>query len=71
VSTYDRKHLPEINVDVLVHGCEVTRITTVGITAVEKDKRCIWVCLDNWLHVRWRGQGEDNVRVTETSVELN
>lgn len=71
MSTYDWKHLPEINVNILVHGCEVARIATVGITSVEKDKCRVGVRHDDWLHVGRRGQREDDVCITKTSVELN
>jgi hypothetical protein len=67
----DRKHLPEINIDVLVHGCEIPCVTAIGIAPVEKDKCCIGVRLDDRLHVGWRRQCKGDVRITETGVELN
>lgn len=69
--TQDRKHQSEINVDVFIHGCEVARVTTVGVTAVEQHKFCIGVRLDDWSHVDWRGRREDEIWVTDTSVKLN
>lgn len=71
MSTYDRKHLSEINIDVPVDGCKIARVTAVGITSMEKNKRCIGVRLDYWLHVSRRGQREGDVRITKTSVELD
>ena len=71
VSTDNWKHQSEISVDVFVHGCEIPRVAGVGITAVEKDEYCLWVRLDDWLHVGWRGQREGDVRITNTSVKLD
>lgn len=38
---------------------------------MEKDECCLWVRLDNWLHVGWRGQCEGDVRITDTGVKLD
>jgi hypothetical protein len=71
VATNNWKYLSEIGVDVLIHGCEIPRVAGVGITTVEKDKCCLWVRLDDRLHVGWRGQCEGDVRITEAGVELD
>jgi len=71
VSTNDWKNQPEISVDILVYGCEIPRVTGVGVTAMEKDECCLRVRLDNWLHVGWRGQCEGDVRIADTGVELD
>ena len=69
--TNNGEHLSEVSVDVLVHRCKIPRIAGVGIAAVEKDERRLWVCLDDRLHVRRRGQREGNVGITKASVELD
>jgi len=71
MSTYDWKHLSEIDIDILVDGCEISSVAAVGITPVEKDKRCVGVRLDYRLHVGWRGQCEGDVRITKAGVKLN
>ena len=71
MSTNKWKNLSEIRVDVFIHGCEVPRIAGVGVAAVEKDECRLWVRLDDRLHVGRRGQREGDVRVTETSMELD
>ena len=55
VSAHDRENLSEIDIDISVEGGEITSVTAVGITAVEKDKRCVGISLDDRLHVSWRG----------------
>lgn len=71
MSTYGWEHLTEIGIDILIDGREISRIAAVGITAVKKDKSCTGVCFDDRLHVGRRGQCKDEVRITQTSVELN
>ena len=71
MSTQGREYLSKINIDVLVSGCEVARIAAVGVTAVKKDKRRLGVRLDDLLHVNWGGPSEDEIWITEASVELD
>ena len=55
VPTDHGEYQSEIGVDVLVHGCKVSRVAGVGITAVEKDECRLRVRLDDRLHVSRRG----------------
>jgi len=71
VSAQEREHLSDVSIDVLIHGCKISRIAAVGITAVEKDERCIGIFPDNRLHVGWGGPCEGDVPITETGVELD
>ena len=71
MSTYSWKHLSKISIDVFVHGCEIPRVAAIGITPVEEDKCCLWVRLDDRLHVGWRGKREGDIRIAKTSMELD
>jgi hypothetical protein len=68
---YKGEDFPKIQEDVGIYGRQVSSIARIWVTGVQKHEDRGGKCFDNGLHMCWTGQGERNIGVAETSVELN
>ena len=66
-----RKDLAEIEVNVLIHRCQIPRLSGVWVAGVEKDKGRVRESFDDGLHVGWRRLYESDIVVAKALKSLS